>query len=223
MSTSVISKLRLTIILSLVVFMLSAAPSRKAGAGQKEARVTEVFLKADDARQGGQCPVTVRFTGYITTDGPGPVTYTFTRSDGATGPVQTLDFKAAGTQSVSTTWTLGDATTLPSYEGWQAVKVLSPNEVESSRETGGFVLKCGATGAAEKAKGGLENILGGVAAKTGKQLQVLIPPVPQPSPPAGGASRTQTQVPGGQYNRLPPITNQPAGGYDNSIDDNGNP
>ncbi len=81
--------------------------------------------------------------------------YTFTRSDGATGPAFTLDFKAAGTQQVSTAWTLGDAVALPTYEGWQALKVLSPNEVESSHETGRFVLKCalGAQVDVEKVQG----------------------------------------------------------------------
>ena len=46
------------------------------------------------------------FRGYITADGPGRVKYTFTRSDGATGPVYIMDFKRAGTQAVTTDWTL---------------------------------------------------------------------------------------------------------------------
>jgi hypothetical protein len=103
--------------------------------------VTDAILKADNANVTGQCPVTVNFTGYITTNGPGIVKYTFTRSDGATGPVFTLDFDAAGTKTVNTTWTLGGVG-LMEYAGWQRLKILSPNEIESSAETGSFKISC---------------------------------------------------------------------------------
>jgi hypothetical protein len=69
------------------------------------------------------------------------VKYTFTRSDGATGPVFTLDFDAAGTKTVNTTWTLGGVG-LMEYAGWQRLKILSPNEIESSAETGSFKISC---------------------------------------------------------------------------------
>ena len=105
-------------------------------------RVTEVFLKADDGNLTGKCPLPVKFNGYITANGTGTVKYTFTRSDGATSPVYALYFKEAGTQAVASDWTLGDATALPRYEGWQAIKILSPNEMESSHETGSFALSC---------------------------------------------------------------------------------
>lgn len=130
--------------LCLAALTLGSAPARFAGRAQKAARVTEVQLKPDEARSAGPCPVTVSFRGHITTDGPGTVTYTFTRSDGAVGPSHTLEFKEAGTQPLSTTWTLGDAQSSAPYENWLAVRVLSPNEVESSREAGRFVLTCGA-------------------------------------------------------------------------------
>jgi hypothetical protein len=110
---------------------------------QEEFRVTAVFLKADNANLSGKCPLLVKFNGYITANGAGTVKYTFIRSDGATSPVYTLDFKEAGTQTVSTDWTLGDASVLPNYEGWQAIKIFSPNELESSHATGSFGLNCG--------------------------------------------------------------------------------
>lgn len=128
-----------SLIAALVILSLAGAVAAK------ETRVTEAFLKADDARLGGACPLTVNFNGYIRTDGPATVKYTFIRSDGATAPVYTLEFKEAGTQSVSTSWTLGDAKALPTYEGWQAIKILSPNQMESSRETGGFQINCKAS------------------------------------------------------------------------------
>lgn len=111
-----------------------------------KAIVTSVHLEAD-ARSGNQCPITVNFSGYIKTAGAGPVMYTFTRSDGATAPVYTLNFKEAGMQRVTTSWTLGDAS-VPSYEGWQAIKILSPNVLESSHKTGGFTITCAAAGEA---------------------------------------------------------------------------
>jgi len=114
-----------------------------ASAHRQDVRVTEAFLKADDARMSGPCPMKVVFNGYITANGPGTVKYTFTRSDGARAQAYAMDFKEAGTQAVSTDWTLGDASTRPRYEGWQALTILSPNEMESSHETGSFSITCG--------------------------------------------------------------------------------
>lgn len=137
-------------LINLSILFTGSAISGKAQA----TRVTEVIMKADDATLSGKCPMRVAFTGYITANGPGTVKYTFVRSDGATGPVHSIDFKTAGTQPVTTDWTLGDASALPFYEGWQAVKVLSPNEVESSRETGKFSITCGGTAAGQNNQNG---------------------------------------------------------------------
>jgi len=128
-------------LLTVLLICLVAGPV--ASGADEEFKVTEVFLKADDGRPSGPCPLRVVFRGYITANGPGRIKYTFTRSDGATGPVHIMEFKRAGSQPVMTDWTLGDATVLASYEGWQAVKVLSPAEVESNHKTGSFALSCG--------------------------------------------------------------------------------
>jgi hypothetical protein len=112
-------------------------PARAQGVFQ----VTDAFLKADVSPT-GKCPLLVRFNGYITVNGPGTVKYTFTRSDGATSPIYTLTFKTAGTQSVSSDWTVGDAAALPHFEGWQAVRILAPNQSESSHKTGSFTINC---------------------------------------------------------------------------------
>ena len=128
----------------LTVLLICLVADPVASGADEEFRVTEVFLKADDGRPSGPCPLRVVFRGYITANGPGRIKYTSTRSDGATGPVHIMEFKRAGSQPVMTDWTLGDATVLASYEGWQAVKVLSPAEVESNHKTGSFSLSCGA-------------------------------------------------------------------------------
>jgi len=47
----------------------------------------------------GPCPLKVVFNGYITTDGPGTVKYTFTRSDGAEDRPTQWSSREAGTQS----------------------------------------------------------------------------------------------------------------------------
>ena len=104
-------------------------------------QVEAVEFKADQFENASGCPTTVKFTGYIKANGPGTVKYTFTRSDGATGPVFTLDFDAAGVKTATTTWTLGGAG-LKTYKGWQAIKIISPNQTESSHESGAFVVEC---------------------------------------------------------------------------------
>lgn len=131
-----------TVFTLLLLCSITASP---ASGVSEEFKVTEVFLKADDGRPTGPCPLRVTFRGYITANGPGTIKYTFTRSDGATGPVYIMEFKRAGTQAVMADWTLGDPRALPRYAGWQAVKVLSPVEIESNHETGSFEINCGGT------------------------------------------------------------------------------
>jgi len=105
-------------------------------------RVTEVVMKADTPRVEAICPIRIVFHVYISVNGPGTVEYTFMRSDNSSGPILKMEFLKAGTQSISTEWTLGDQKSLPSYEGWHAVKILEPNELESNHDTGSFSIKC---------------------------------------------------------------------------------
>lgn len=144
LSVAVLSTLSL-----LLVTLASITTTMTTANAYSSGRVTEVFLKADDGRPTGACPVRVVWRGYIRADGPCRVQYTFTRSDGAVAPVQEIEFTSAGTREVSTTWTLG-GDSLPSYRGWQALKVVYPNVIESSRETGGFEMRCGSGGARER-------------------------------------------------------------------------
>lgn len=102
-------------------------------------KVTNISLLASPAKYQGSCPALVNFDGVIETNGQGSVQYTFVRSDGATGPRQTLNFKSAGKLPVRNTWSLG-GTSLPSYSGWQALKVLSPIVMESDKAT--FEIRC---------------------------------------------------------------------------------
>lgn len=106
------------------------------GASNASARVTAVSLRAERLPLASTCPTTVDFRGTITMDRRGVVSYTFERSDGATAPVYTLFFPAAGTKEVRTSWTLGR-----SYSGYEKLKVIAPNRMESSEAR--FSLNCG--------------------------------------------------------------------------------
>lgn len=110
------------------------------GGSSAFAAVSAVTLAPTIANYSGDCPAPLKFTGSITVTAPTIVSYVFTRSDGATDTVtKHLKFLAAGTKKVSTSWTLGGPT-LPSYSGWQGVKVLSPNVMESAHAN--FTVAC---------------------------------------------------------------------------------
>jgi hypothetical protein len=111
-------------------FVTSGATSASA------ASVIGVSLRAERLALTNRCPTTVDFRGSITMNGRGTVKYTFERSDGATAPIYTLFFPSAGTKYVSTSWTLGR-----SYSGFQKLKVIAPNIVESPASR--FNLNCG--------------------------------------------------------------------------------
>lgn len=117
-----------------------------AGAARAQGHVTNVEISTDPASlQSQTCPVTVVFNGSITMDAPGTVTYQIVRSDGATSQVYSVDFFKEGVYSIRETWTLGHASVLPHYEGWVAIRVLTPNAVESSHAAANFIMTCQAT------------------------------------------------------------------------------
>lgn len=107
-------------------------------------------LKAIPETYSGPCPTTIKFQGKITvtniTRPPLKVQYKFIRSDGAFAPVNTINFERDGTKPVNTTWTLGGPGLL-TYEGWQAIKVVYPQDVESNKAN--FKIECKAESARE--------------------------------------------------------------------------
>ena len=129
------------LILAVTVFL--AVSMLCAVALEAEARpVITANLRAAPANFSGQCPATIRFNGEINVQGitsPLRVQYKFIRSDGALAPIETLVFERNGSKPVSNTWTLGGAA-LPSYSGWQAIKILYPQELESNRAA--FRVEC---------------------------------------------------------------------------------
>ncbi|HEX8453763.1 MAG TPA: hypothetical protein VF647_16795 [Longimicrobium sp.] len=88
----------------------------------------------------GTCPVQVTFTGTVQATGPGTVRYQWERSDGAVPRAFSINFTAAGTRTVRSTWTLGAAGRETS--GWQRLRLLEPHANASDPAT--FRFRCGA-------------------------------------------------------------------------------
>ena len=89
--------------------------------------VTKVQAKGASASGTRPCPFTINYTYDITTNGPGAVTYHFEQSNGATSPTRTLDFAAAGTQTVSHTWTVSGSGTYS-----VRCRTLTPNDMSGN-------------------------------------------------------------------------------------------
>ena len=102
--------------------------------------VTNATLTVEPETYVDPCPPgRFKFSGEITANGHGKVTYTFFRSDGEKSAVQELNFNGPGTQAVNTSWTLSGEQ-LPQFKGWQSLRVLSPNELVSNRAS--FSVNC---------------------------------------------------------------------------------
>jgi hypothetical protein len=90
-------------------------------------------LSANPQMYTESCPAHIEFNGTITDNiGNRDIVYRFIRSDSATSDEQILHFDSPGSQTVSSTWDLGDLTLLPRYKGWQAIEILSPVNIQSS-------------------------------------------------------------------------------------------
>jgi hypothetical protein len=112
-----------------------------AAAQQTMPKITAT-LTANPASYNGTCPAVITFKGRITVTNlqhPLKLQYKFIRSDGAHAPIETVTFDKPGAKEVSTTWTLGGAQ-LPSYTGWEAIKVVYPQDVESNKAR--FKMQC---------------------------------------------------------------------------------
>jgi len=107
---------------------------------EQEDSITTTLI-AEPQNYVGECPAHVQFSGIISDNvGGRDVTFRFIRSDGATAADQTIHFDAPGSQSVSTTWDLGDVNLLPSYKGWQAIEVINPVNIQSNQAA--FEITC---------------------------------------------------------------------------------
>ena len=102
-------------------------------------RIVEMMLRADPLNYSGPCPVAIKFSGRISVaGGGGNVSYKFLRSDGASAPIQTLDFASSSSMNVNTTWRLGGSG--QSFSGWQSIKTFDPEERQSNKAA--FQIHC---------------------------------------------------------------------------------
>ena len=105
----------------------------------QEFRVEGAGLEAVPTSYHGPCPGLIKLQGKIQASARGRVRYTYSYSDGATGPEGFVDFEGPGVMYVETTWTLG-GTSLTRYEGWAEIRILSPNRYVSNKAS--FYIGC---------------------------------------------------------------------------------
>jgi hypothetical protein len=108
--------------------------------GLSNGKVTRVQLRPlRTSPQKIKCPVHIHLYGWISTDGPAKVKYTWVSSDGRSWPETSLTFGVKATQFVSVSWELGK----PGHNvnAWIQLEVLSPNTVESTKTTASFRCK----------------------------------------------------------------------------------
>ncbi len=99
-------------------------------------------LSAQPSAYSGICPAEIIFRGTIISEKRGKVQYKFIRNDGTLLPVETLEFSTPGAKEVSGSWMAADAST-PLFEGWQAIRIVYPEKVESNAAK--FHLTCDQT------------------------------------------------------------------------------
>ncbi|WP_174285316.1 hypothetical protein [Sphingomonas bacterium] len=80
-----------------------------------------VTARANPIHYVGKCPAVITFDAHVSVVGAPAIEYRFIRSDGATGPMQSIESPPPG-MPTSTTWTLGGST-LKHYEGWEQLVV----------------------------------------------------------------------------------------------------
>lgn len=79
------------------------------------------------------------FSATITASAPGTATYKWERSDHASTPSVNLAFTSPGSKTVTTSWTLSRVSG-ETYNGWEKVHVLTPNDISSNQAT--FTVHC---------------------------------------------------------------------------------
>ncbi|MCJ7549999.1 MAG: SH3 domain-containing protein, partial [Anaerolineae bacterium] len=97
--------------------------------------VNNVQAKVTPETFSGPCPKQFDFTADITVNGVGTVEYAWERSDGGAVASQTVNFAAAGTKSVNTSWSLSSV-----GEKWMRLRVTAPSALVSNQAT--FELTC---------------------------------------------------------------------------------
>jgi hypothetical protein len=83
-------------------------------------------LGVTPATYSGPCPARFVFTGQIYANKATPVEYKILRSDNVQTTPKTLTFEGEGRQEITYTWEIGDANSLPAFDGWVLVEAVYP-------------------------------------------------------------------------------------------------
>lgn len=97
-------------------------------------KVTQLTIAASPAAYSGSCPKDITFYGTITTNGRGEVKYRWVRSDGSETSESTIGFDFASSKTVENSWSRSGGS------GWERLKIVSPNTLESSQAS--FSISC---------------------------------------------------------------------------------
>jgi hypothetical protein len=98
------------------------------------------MTRADPITGTVDCPTDIRFFGRISVaGGSGRVTYRWIRDDGASAPVQTVNFTGPGSHDVTYTWS-SRGTPGSKVGGWMALRIIEPQQQDSNRAD--FDLSC---------------------------------------------------------------------------------
>jgi len=87
--------------------------------------VTSVTVSAEHVNIEGTCPQSFHLGADITTNGAGNVSFWFMRSDGSISAASTINFAAAGTKFVTSSWSLG-----ATGNYWAKLYIDNPNHQE---------------------------------------------------------------------------------------------
>lgn len=109
----------------------------KIAVGTPNFAVTSLNGSVDSPNFSGACGTgkTLTFSFSMTVSAPGTVKYHTQRSDSATGAQESITFDAAGTKTITETWTLSASTT-----GWLELYIDDPNHQALGRTS--FTLTC---------------------------------------------------------------------------------
>lgn len=113
------------------LFLILLGVACTTSTGPSEVSGSVVAASASVSPTSGSGGTDYVFTAVIATNGPTAVSYRWEHDDGVLGPVETINFSGASTQSVAHAWTPG-ACFGADKTRWSRVVVMSPNALESN-------------------------------------------------------------------------------------------
>lgn len=98
-------------------------------------KITAATTAVDSPAFAGACPKRLTFSGTITSNDAGTITFKWERSDGSATPTETLTFPNATSLTTVNVWEIP-----ATASGWQRLRVVTPNDLTSAAVT--FSVTC---------------------------------------------------------------------------------